>query len=30
MALPAGVLLAYGAATLALGVHLFRTRHTAR
>jgi ABC-2 type transport system permease protein len=28
--LPAGVLLAYGAATLAIGVHLFRLRHSAR
>jgi len=28
--LPAGVLLAYGAATLALGIHLFRSRHSAR
>jgi ABC-2 type transport system permease protein len=28
--LPAGVLLAYGAATLALGIHLFRARHSAR
>jgi ABC-2 type transport system permease protein len=28
--LPAGVLVAYGAVTLALGVHLFRARHSAR
>jgi ABC-2 type transport system permease protein len=28
--LPAGVLLAYGAVTLAVGVHLFRARHSAR
>ena len=28
--LPAGVLLAYGAATLALGLRLFRVRHSAR
>jgi ABC-2 type transport system permease protein len=28
--LPAGVLLAYGAVTLACGVHLFRVRHSAR
>ena len=30
IALPAGVLLAYGAATLLLGVQLFRIRHSAR
>jgi ABC-2 type transport system permease protein len=30
IALPAGVLFLYGAATLALGLHLFRTRHSAR
>jgi len=30
MALPVGVLLAYGAATLALGLRLFRVRHSAR
>jgi ABC-2 type transport system permease protein len=30
VALPAGVLLVYGAATLALGLHLFRVRHSAR
>jgi ABC-2 type transport system permease protein len=30
IALPSGVLFLYGAATLALGLHLFRTRHSAR
>jgi ABC-2 type transport system permease protein len=30
VALPAGVLLAYGTATLALGLRLFRVRHSAR
>ena len=28
--LPSGVLVVYGAATLALGLHLFRIRHSAR
>jgi hypothetical protein len=30
VALPVGVLVAYGAATLAVGIHLFRVRHSAR
>jgi ABC-2 type transport system permease protein len=30
VALPAGVLALYGAVTLAVGLHLFRVRHSAR
>jgi hypothetical protein len=30
MLLPTGVLLVYGAATLAVGIQLFRLRHSAR